>query len=97
MDRILRRGSYGPDVEAWQNFLLGEGLYNYRVDSDFGRRTEAATKKFQSSEGESLESDFREVVSDLDRAARKGVIPKKRADRHKSRLAKQLARKKTKG
>ena len=39
---------------------------------------------------ENAEAVYHDVVSELDIAARKGVIPKKRASRHKSRLAKQL-------
>jgi small subunit ribosomal protein S20 len=71
----------------------GRNRYNRAMKSAI----KTAIKKLQNSEGESLEPDFREVVSDLDRAARKGVIPKNRADRRKSRLAKQLARKKAEG
>ena len=35
---------------------------------------------------------FNEAMSALDRAAAKGVIPKRRADRKKSRLAKRLVK-----
>ena len=49
-----------------------------------------ATKKFQAAEGGDAEAAYRAVASELDRAAKKGVIPKARADRQKSRLAQQL-------
>jgi small subunit ribosomal protein S20 len=52
-----------------------------------------STKKFHATEGEDLEKAFREAVSELDRAAKKGVIPKQRADRKKSRLALAMNRK----
>jgi small subunit ribosomal protein S20 len=35
---------------------------------------------------------FNEAMSALDRAAQKGIIPKRRADRKKSRLAKRLVK-----
>jgi small subunit ribosomal protein S20 len=53
-----------------------------------------STKKFHAAEGEDLEQAFRDAVSELDRAAKKGVIPKPRADRKKSRLALAMNRKK---
>ena len=37
------------------------------------------------------ESAYRAISSELDRAARKGVIPKERADRKKGRMAARLA------
>ena len=52
-----------------------------------------ATKKFLAAEGEDAEARYRTISSELDLAAKKGVIPRKRADRHKSRLAKTLNRK----
>ncbi len=39
-----------------------------------------------------LEAEFRKTASLLDRAAKTGVIHKKKADRRKSRLAKMIAR-----
>jgi small subunit ribosomal protein S20 len=50
-------------------------------------------KKLDAADGENAEATYREIASQLDRAAKKGVIPKKRADRRKSRLAKQVAAK----
>lgn len=38
------------------------------------------------------EANLQEAYSALDRAAKKGIIPKKRADRRKSRLARLLAK-----
>ncbi len=51
------------------------------------------TKKFQRivREGGDGESPYRAVVSDLDRAVKRGVIHKNTAARRKSRLAKRLA------
>jgi Peptidase family M23/Putative peptidoglycan binding domain len=43
---VLRRGSTGPAVLAWQQSLLGQG-YAMSLDSDFGETTEDATKQFQ--------------------------------------------------
>jgi small subunit ribosomal protein S20 len=40
------------------------------------------------------EALYREMASELDRSAKKGVIPRRRADRKKSRLAKALNKKK---
>ena len=60
--------------------------YNRAVKS----AVKTATKKFQAAEGPDAETAYREIASELDLAAKKGVIPRKRADRKKSRLAKQL-------
>ena len=49
-----------------------------------------ATKKFLAATGEESETAYRDVASELDRAAKKGAIPKQRADRKKSRLARAL-------
>lgn len=46
-----------------------------------------AAKKFRAAGSEEAEELYRAVSSELDLAARKGVIPRKRADRRKSRLA----------
>ena len=40
---------------------------------------------------EAAEEAYREVVSILDRAARRNIIPKKRASRKKGRMAQRLA------
>ena len=45
--KVIRRGSKGAVVRQWQNFLLGNGLYNGEVDGDFGPKTVSATKAFQ--------------------------------------------------
>lgn len=45
--RTLRNGMKGKDVTHWQNFLRGLNIYLFKVDGDFGDKTEAATKKFQ--------------------------------------------------
>jgi len=42
----LQRGSAGPEVTAWQTFLVSQGA-NLVVDGDFGVATEDATKAFQ--------------------------------------------------
>jgi small subunit ribosomal protein S20 len=65
-----------------------QNAYNRSVKS----AVRTSTKKFRAAEGEGLEEAYRDASSQLDRAARKGVIPKKRADRKKSRLAKEKNR-----
>lgn len=62
---------------------------NRRVKS----AVKTATKKFLVAEGDEATEAYQAVSSELDRAARKGTIPQKRADRRKSRLAKALNRK----
>jgi len=66
-----------------------QNVYNRAVKS----AVKTATKKFQTTEGEDAEASYRAAASELDRAARKGVIPRQRADRKKSRLARELNRK----
>ncbi len=66
-----------------------QNAYNRSVKSS----VKTVTKKFLAAEGEEAETVFRAAASELDRAARKGVIPRKRADRKKSRLALQLNKK----
>jgi small subunit ribosomal protein S20 len=51
-----------------------------------------ATKRFLAAEGEDAEAAYRAVASEFDTAAKKGVIPKARANRKKSRLARELNR-----
>ena len=65
--------------------------YNRAVKST----VKTATKSFLAAEGEEAETEYRKTASVLDRAARKGVIPRQRADRKKSRLAKLLNKKKS--
>ncbi len=48
-------------------------------------------KKFEQASPEEAESVLGKAVSALDRAVQKGVIPKRRADRKKSRLARRTA------
>jgi lysozyme len=43
---VLKRGSIGPDVAAWQAYLAGQG-YAVSTDGNFETQTEAATKAFQ--------------------------------------------------
>lgn len=64
--------------------------YNRAVKSS----VKTATKKFLTAEGADADELYKAVASELDRAAKKGVIPRQRADRRKSRLAKQLNKKK---
>jgi small subunit ribosomal protein S20 len=66
-----------------------QNAYNRAVKSS----VKTAAKKFAAAEGADAEASYRAVASELDRAAKKGVIPRKRADRRKSRLAKALNRK----
>ncbi|MBU4295125.1 MAG: M15 family metallopeptidase [Desulfobulbaceae bacterium] len=49
--QILRLGSEGPDVERWQNFLIGLRHLRDEADGDFGPLTEKATKAFQRTAG----------------------------------------------
>jgi peptidoglycan hydrolase-like protein with peptidoglycan-binding domain len=44
---ILRYGSKGDLVKVWQEFLIGENLYNLRIDGDFGPGTKTGTQKFE--------------------------------------------------
>lgn len=53
----LRKASTGPEVERWQTFLRGLGLYKLAVDGVFGAGTEEATRALQrraNREGHSL-------------------------------------------
>ena len=63
-----------------------QNVYNRAVKSS----VKTATKKFLAAQGENAEAAYRNVASELDRAAKKGVIPRQRADRKKGRLAKAL-------
>jgi hypothetical protein len=45
--QTLRVGSKGEDVEKWQYFLRGVGIYFGEVDGSFGPRTREATQEFQ--------------------------------------------------
>lgn len=49
--KVIRQGSKGADVKSWQYFLLGQGLYPYKVDGSFGPRTHEATVAFQQKYG----------------------------------------------
>jgi len=49
--RTIRRGSKGDDVRRWQAFLLMDGYRIGLADGNFGRKTETATKQFQSKKG----------------------------------------------
>ena len=50
-------------------------------------------KRFLAASGDEAQTLLREASSELDRAAKRGVIPKARADRKKSRLARALNKK----
>lgn len=45
--RMLHRPMKGPGVRRWQMFLRGQNLYLARVDGDYGKLSEWATKKLQ--------------------------------------------------
>ena len=47
----LKTGSTGTQVEAWQNFLAGQGSYWVEVDGQFTHDTIQATKDFQKAHG----------------------------------------------
>jgi len=44
---FLRKGSKGTDVERWQTFLIGQGLYKGVANGDFEQLTFDATVEFQ--------------------------------------------------
>lgn len=48
---VLRFGSRGDEVEKWQHFLRGIGLYLHGVDGYFGADTQRATETFQRHHG----------------------------------------------
>jgi hypothetical protein len=49
--QVIRPGSQGADVEAWQLFLRGQEATELEVDGAYGARTVALTKAFQSAHG----------------------------------------------
>jgi small subunit ribosomal protein S20 len=65
-----------------------QNLYNRQVKSSI----KTLGKKFSASTEENSDGLLRELSSELDRAVKKGVIPKRRADRKKSRLAREINR-----
>jgi small subunit ribosomal protein S20 len=52
------------------------------------------TKKLAAASADEAETSYRELASELDRSAKKGIIPRRRADRKKSRLALAVNKKK---
>jgi small subunit ribosomal protein S20 len=70
-----------------------QNVYNRAIKSSI----KTATRKFEVAEGDDAEARYRAVASELDRAAKKGVIPRQRADRKKSRLAKSLNKRQAAG
>ncbi len=50
---VLKRGSRGPDVKAWQDILVADGysLDPFGPDADFGGLTERKTKLWQADHG----------------------------------------------
>jgi peptidoglycan hydrolase-like protein with peptidoglycan-binding domain len=49
--KTIRRGSKGDDVRRWQAFLLMDGYRIGLADGNFGRKTETATKQYQTKKG----------------------------------------------
>jgi hypothetical protein len=47
--KVLRRGSTGPLVVLWQEFLIGEGLYKKKAHGNFDDYTYRATRRYQRS------------------------------------------------
>jgi hypothetical protein len=45
--KVLKIGSKGEDVEAWQHFLIGQDLLEGNADGNFGPLTQKATIQFQ--------------------------------------------------
>ena len=66
-----------------------QNAYNRAIAS----AVKTATKKLLTADAETAEDQYRRASAELDLAARKGVIPKKRANRKKSRLARARNRK----
>lgn len=63
---------------------------NANVRSEVRTRLNQFTDALESGDLKEAEARFRDVESQLDRAVSKGVIPKNRASRKTSRLAKRL-------
>jgi len=68
-----------------------QNAYNRTVKSSM----KTLAKKYQASTEEEAQALLREFSSELDRAVKKGVIPRRRADRKKSRIALELNRRTT--
>ena len=49
--KTIRRGSSGPLVRKWQDFLRGQDVYLGTTDGRFGPATDKATKRYQTHEG----------------------------------------------
>jgi hypothetical protein len=49
--QALRIGMRGPLVQAWQNFLVGQGFDPGGAEGDFGDKTQTATMAFQQAQG----------------------------------------------
>ena len=54
----LKKGDKGDQVKRLQNFLNWYGGYKLSVDGDFGAKTHSAVKKFQKSEGLTVNGKF---------------------------------------
>jgi len=54
----LNRGSYGDQVKALQQYLIGMGYTNVKPDGIYGPVTEAAVKQFQGDNGLSADGVF---------------------------------------
>jgi small subunit ribosomal protein S20 len=52
-------------------------------------------KTLAAATGDELDGAMRDLSSELDRAVKKGIIPRRRADRKKSRIARAVNRQKT--
>jgi len=44
---MIHLNSFGPEVETWQNFLVGQGLFHGHVGGLFDKATQNATISFQ--------------------------------------------------
>ncbi len=71
---ILRLGSEGSYVSAWQSFLKDEGYAIEVVDGDFGKLTDQATRIYQ--QKNNLETDGVVGNSTYSQAAKQGLIGK---------------------
>jgi hypothetical protein len=49
--RVLRSGTTGPDVELWEHFLAGRGLFSGVIDGRFDPALKSAVMAYQSASG----------------------------------------------
>lgn len=70
MPQIIKKGSRGPEVSEWQNFLRGQGFAAVAVSGEFDEATDKASREFQGVAG--LRQDGIVGPNTLKAAAEKG-------------------------